>query len=92
MAKSRCQPTTGTTDLERWRKTDRDPETNRYDVQRMERMKRGLQQHIEDVKWNRLLTAVTIPFDPPKSSEVAVKVMDKAGMKTIHMLDITKGK
>ena len=28
--------------------------------------------------WNRLLTAVTIPFDPPKSGEVAVKIIDKA--------------
>ena len=32
---------------------------------------------------NRLLTTVTIYFHPPKSSEVAVKVIDKAGMETM---------
>ena len=61
-------------------------------MQRMERMKRGLQQHIEDVKWNRLLTAATIPFDQPKSGEVAVKVIDKAGMETMRVISTGKEK
>ena len=51
-------------------------------------MKRDLQRHIDDRKWNRLLTAVTIPFDPPESGEVAVKVIDKAGMETMRVLEI----
>ena len=43
-------------------------------------------------KWNRLLTTVTIPFDPPKSSEVAVKVIDKAGMETMWVINTGKEK
>ena len=39
---------------------------------------------------NRLLTTVTIPFDPPKSSEVAVKVINKAGMKTMWVINTGK--
>ena len=42
--------------------------------------------------WNRLLTAVTIPFDPPKSGEVAVKIIDKAGMETMRVISIEKEK
>ena len=34
------------------------------------------------------MTAVTIPFDPPESSQVAVKVIDKAGMETMPVLEI----
>ena len=55
-------------------------------------MKRDLQRHIDDQKWNRLLTTVTIPFDPPKSSEVAVKVIDKAGMETMWVINTGKEK
>ena len=51
-------------------------------------MKRALQRHIDDRKWNRLMTAVTIPVDPPKSGQVAVKVIDKAGMETMRVLEI----
>ena len=43
-------------------------------------------------KWNRLLTTVTIPFDPPKSNEVAVKVTDKAGMETMWVINTGKEK
>jgi hypothetical protein len=43
-------------------------------------------------KWNRLLTTVTIPFNPPKSSEVAVKVIDKAGMETMWVINTGKEK
>ena len=55
-------------------------------------MKRDLQRHIDDRKWNRLLTTVTIPFDPPKRSEVAVKVIDKAGMETMWVINRGKEK
>ena len=51
-------------------------------------MKRDLQRHIDDRKWNRLLTAVTIPFDPPESSQVAVKVIDKTRMETMRVIEI----
>ena len=34
------------------------------------------------------MTAVTIPFDPPESGKVAVKVIDKAGMETMRVLEI----
>ena len=43
-------------------------------------------------KWNRLLTTVTIPFDRPKSSEVAVKVIEKAGMETMWVINTGKEK
>ena len=42
--------------------------------------------------WNRLLTAVTIPFDPHKSSEVAVKVIDKTTMETMKVISTEKEK
>ena len=58
----------------------------------VERMKRDLQQHIDDQKWNLLLTTVTIPFDPPESSEVAVKVINKAGMETMRVINTGKEK
>ena len=61
---------------------------NQTEDQQLERMKRALQRHIDDGKWNRLLTAVTIPFDPPESGKVAVKVIDKAGMETMRVLDM----
>ena len=61
---------------------------NQTKDKQLERMKRDLQQHIDDGKWNRLLTAVTIPFDPPESGKVAVKVIDKAGMETMRVLDM----
>ena len=61
---------------------------NQTEDRQLERMKRALQRHIDDGKWNRLLTAVTIPFDPPKSGKVAVKVIDKAGMETMRVLDV----
>ena len=32
-------------------------------------------------------TQVTIPFNPPKSSKVAVKVIDKASMETMRALE-----
>ena len=41
---------------------------------------------------NRLLTTVTIPFDPPKSSEVAAKVIDKAGMEKMWVINTGKEK
>ena len=34
-----------------------------------------------------LLTTVTIPFNPPKNSEAAVKVIDKAGMETMWVIN-----
>ena len=61
---------------------------NQTKDKQLERMKRALQRHIDDGKWNRLLTAVTIPFDPPESGKVAVKVIDKAGMETMRVLDM----
>ena len=42
--------------------------------------------------WNRLLIAVTIPFNPPKRSEVAVKVIDKARMETMRVISTEKEK
>ena len=51
-------------------------------------MERDLQPYIDDRKWNRLLTAVTIPFDSPESSKVGVKVIDKASMETMRLLEI----
>ena len=61
---------------------------NQTGDKQLERMKRDLQKYIDDRKWNRLLTAVTIPFDPPESGKVAVKVIDKAGMETMRVLDM----
>ena len=61
---------------------------NQTKDRQLERMKRDLRRHIDDEKWNRLMTAVTIPFDPPESSKVAVKVIDKAGMETMRVLDV----
>ena len=61
---------------------------NQTKDRQLERMKRDLQRHIDDRKWNRLLTAVTIPFDPPESGQVAVKVIDKAGMETMRVLEV----
>ena len=46
-----------------------------------------LPRHIDNRKWNRLMTAVTIPFDPPESGQVAVKVIDKAGMETMRVME-----
>ena len=60
---------------------------NQTKDKQLERMKRDLQRHIDDRKWNRLLTAVTIPFDPPETGKVAVKVIDKAGMETMRVVD-----
>ena len=60
---------------------------NQTKDRQLEQMKRDLQRHIDDRKWNRLLTAVTIPFDPPESGQVAVKVIDKAGMETMRVLE-----
>ena len=59
---------------------------NQTKDRQLERMKRDLQRHIDDRKWNRLMTAVTIPFDPPESGQVAVKVIDKAGMETMRVM------
>ena len=60
---------------------------NQTKDRQLERMKRDLQRYIDDRKWNRLLTAVTIPFDPPESGQVAVKVIDKAGMETMRVME-----
>ena len=60
---------------------------NQTKDRQLERMKRDLQRHIDDRKWNRLLTAVTIPFDPPESGQIAVKVIDKAGMETMRIME-----
>ena len=60
---------------------------NQTKDRQLERMKKDLQKYIDDRKWNRLLTAVTIPFDPPKSGQVAVKVIDKAGMETMRVIE-----
>ena len=65
---------------------------NQTGDRQLERMKRDFQRHIDDRKWNRLLTAVTIPFDQPKSGEVAVKVIDKAGMETMRVISTGKEK
>ena len=65
---------------------------NQTKDRQLERMKRDLQRHIDDQKWNRLLTAVTIPFDPPESDEIAVKVIDKAGMETMRVINTGKEK
>ena len=43
-------------------------------------------------KWNQLLTTVTIPFDPPKSREIAVKVIKKTGMETMWVINRGKEK
>ena len=64
---------------------------NQTKDRQLERMKRDLQKYIDDRKWNRLLTAVTIPFDPPESGKVAVKVIDKAGMETMRVLETKEG-
>ena len=61
---------------------------NQTKDKQLERMKRDLRRHIDDEKWDRLMTAVTIPFDPPESRKVAVKVIDKAGMETMRVLDM----
>ena len=61
---------------------------NQTKDRQLERMKRDLQRHIDDRKWNRLMTATTIPFDPPKSGRVAVKVIDKAGMETMRVVEV----
>ena len=61
---------------------------NQTKDKQLERMKRDLRRHIDDEKWDRLMTAVTIPFDPPESGKVAVKVIDKAGMETMRVLDM----
>ena len=63
---------------------------NQTGDRQLERMKRDLQRHIDDRKWNRLLTAVTIPFDPPESGEVAVKVIDQAGMETMRVISTSQ--
>ena len=60
---------------------------NQTKDRQLERMKRDLQRHIDDRNWNRLMTAVTIPFDPPESGKVAVKVIDKAGMETMRVME-----
>ena len=65
---------------------------NQTKDRQLERMKRDLQKYIDDQKWNRLMTAVTIPFDPPESGQIAVKVIDKAGMETMRVLDTKKEK
>ena len=54
------------------------------------RKKRNNYQRLQ--KWNRLLTTMTIYFNPPKSSEVAVKVIDKAGMETMWVINTGKEK
>ena len=61
---------------------------NQTKDRQLERIKRDLRRQIDDSKWNRMLTAVTIPFDSPRSGRVAVKVIDKAGMETMRISDV----
>ena len=60
---------------------------NRTKDRQLERLKRDLSRHIDNGRWERLFTATTIPFDPPTEGKVAVKVIDRAAMETMVILD-----
>ena len=61
---------------------------NQTKDKQLERMKQDLNRYLDNGKWNRLTTAVTIPFDTPESGKIAVKVIDKAGMETMRVLGL----
>ena len=60
---------------------------NQWKDKQLERLKRDLAKHIDGTHWDRLFTATTIPFDPPTEGKVAVKVIDRAAMETMRILD-----
>ena len=55
----------------------------------LERLKRDLARHVDNGHWEQLFTATTIPFDPPTEGKVAVKVIDRAAMETMRILETT---
>ena len=61
---------------------------NQTKDKQLERLKRDLARHVDNERWEQLFTATTIPFDPPTEGKVAVKVIDRAAMETMRILEI----
>ena len=62
---------------------------NQTKDKQLERLKRDLARHVDNERWEQLFTTTTIPFDPPIEGKVAVKVIDRAAMETMRILEIT---
>ena len=55
----------------------------------LKQLGRAFNREIDDEKWATMLTAQTVPFDPPgPDNRIAVKVVDNAGTEHVRVLDI----
>lgn len=61
---------------------------NQTKDKQLQRLKRDFKKVIDAQNWNRLYSPVTIPFDPPLEGRIAVKVIDRAAMETMRVLDV----
>ena len=53
----------------------------------LKQLKKAFNREVDDDKWATMLTARTVPFDPPGSdNRIAVKVVDNAGMEHMRVL------
>ena len=55
----------------------------------LKQLRKAFNRTIDDEKWATMLTARTVPFDPPgPDNRIAIKVVDNAGTEHMRMLDI----
>ncbi len=60
---------------------------NQTEDKQLNRLKRDLAQNVDNSRWDQLFTATTIPFDPPTEGKIAVKVIDRAAMETMRVIE-----
>jgi len=44
-----------------------------------EKLKKALRAEIDEAEWSKLYSASSLPFDPPKTGKIAVKVINHFG-------------
>jgi len=53
-----------------------------------ERLKRALRAEIDESAWAQLYTTTSLPFDPPQSGKLAVKVINHYGDEVLKVFDV----
>ena len=61
---------------------------NQTKDRRLNRIKKDFKRTIDERHWKRLFSPITIPFNPPIEGRIAVKVIDRAAMETMRILEV----
>lgn len=65
------------------------PQQGQISERRLQQIRDAFGSEIDDVKWQRMRSTHTLPFDrPTKGGKVAVKVIDQTGVEHMKVLDI----